>query len=175
MEYPHQYPDYDRGHDLSRSRLGCPCIGPYWQQVRSKTRLDCHCCDGYSRRHLPGRLRTSRALAPRKDHAGRYVEQAHLVPWATADHLILAAIGLASNFVPVYQSEVAPTQYRGIMISLYQLGINIGGLVGTCINQGTHAMPTRQAYRIPLYASLSFPVILLVVTLFLPESPRELP
>ncbi|EEU33692.1 uncharacterized protein NECHADRAFT_56243 [Fusarium vanettenii 77-13-4] len=85
-----------------------------------------------------------------------------------------AAIGLASNFVPVYQSEVAPTQYRGIMISLYQLGINIGGLVGTCINQGTHAMPTRQAYRIPLYASLSFPVILLVVTFFLPESPRWL-
>ncbi|KAF4629732.1 hypothetical protein G7Y89_g8410 [Cudoniella acicularis] len=82
------------------------------------------------------------------------------------------AIGLASNFVTVYQSEVAPTQYRGIMISLYQLGINIGGLIGTCINEGTHSMTTRWSYRIPLLTSLFFPTLLIIVTIFLPESPR---
>ncbi|KAJ5736478.1 uncharacterized protein N7483_001603 [Penicillium malachiteum] len=85
-----------------------------------------------------------------------------------------AAIGFASNFVPVYQSEVAPTKYRGILVSLYQLGVNIGGVIGTCINQGTHNMKTRWAYRIPLLASLFFPVILILVTFVLPESPRWL-
>jgi MFS family permease len=91
-----------------------------------------------------------------------------------ADHLAVVAIGLASNFIPVYQSEVAPTKYRGIMVSLYQLGINIGGLIGTCINIGTHGMPSRWAYHIPLITSLVFPSILVIVTTFLPESPRQL-
>ncbi|KAJ5689993.1 hypothetical protein N7462_004385 [Penicillium macrosclerotiorum] len=84
------------------------------------------------------------------------------------------AIGFASNFVPVYQSEIAPARYRGILVSLYQLGVNIGGLVGTCINQGTYNMRTRWAYRIPLLASLFFPTILFIVTFMLPESPRWL-
>lgn len=88
------------------------------------------------------------------------------------DSFTLVAIGLASNFVPVYQSETAPAQYRGVMVSLYQLGINIGGLLGTCINQGTHAMANRWSYRIPLIASLVFPTLLVIVTFFLPESPR---
>jgi MFS family permease len=60
-----------------------------------------------------------------------------------------------------------------ILISLYQLGINIGGLVGTCVNEGTHEMTTRWAYRIPLLIGLVFPVLLVVVVLFLPETPRK--
>ncbi|KAK6369842.1 hypothetical protein LTS17_009292 [Exophiala oligosperma] len=85
-----------------------------------------------------------------------------------------AGIGYASNFVPIYQAEVAPTQMRGMMIALYQTGINIGQLIGSCINQGTYKMSTRWAYRIPLITQLVFPTILIVFASFFPESPRWL-
>ncbi|KIY02747.1 uncharacterized protein Z520_01212 [Fonsecaea multimorphosa CBS 102226] len=85
-----------------------------------------------------------------------------------------ANVGFCSSFVPIYQAEVAPTQMRGMMIALYQTGINIGQLIGSCINQGTYKMSTRWAYRIPLITQLIFPTILIVFASFFPESPRWL-
>lgn len=85
-----------------------------------------------------------------------------------------AGIGFASNFVPVYNGEVAPAHLRGVMIGLYQTGVNIGQVIGVCINQGTHAMTNRWAYRIPLLTQLIFPVIICVFVWFVPESPRWL-
>jgi MFS transporter, SP family, sugar:H+ symporter len=60
------------------------------------------------------------------------------------------------------------------MIGLYQTGINIGQLIGSCINQGTYQMPNRWAYRIPLITQLVFPLILIIFAGFFPESPRKL-
>ncbi|CAK7198506.1 hypothetical protein SEUCBS139899_001167 [Sporothrix eucalyptigena] len=85
-----------------------------------------------------------------------------------------ASIGFASNFVTVYNGEVAPAHLRGILIGLYQTGINVGQVIGVCINQGTHALATRWAYRIPLLTQLIFPVVLCFLVWFLPESPRWL-
>lgn len=59
------------------------------------------------------------------------------------------------------------------MIALYQTGINIGQLIGSCINQGTYNMSTRWAYRIPLITQLVFPLILIVFAGLFPESPRK--
>lgn len=81
-------------------------------------------------------------------------------------------VGYASNFVPIYNAEVAPVQLRAIMIGFYQTGINIGQLVGACIDQGTHAMTTRWAYRIPLITQMFFPLVIGTGVWLLPETPR---
>ncbi|RFU27986.1 hypothetical protein B7463_g8353, partial [Scytalidium lignicola] len=83
-------------------------------------------------------------------------------------------VGYASNFVPVYNAEVSPVQLRGRMIGFYQTGINIGQLVGACIDQGTYAMKTRWAYRVPLLTEMFFPLVIGIGVWLLPETPRWL-
>ncbi|KAH8800606.1 general substrate transporter [Xylogone sp. PMI_703] len=83
-------------------------------------------------------------------------------------------VGYASNFVPVYNAEVSPVQLRGMMVGFYQTGINIGQLVGACIDQRTHAMTTRWAYRIPLLTQMFFPLVIGIGVWLLPETPRWL-
>lgn len=49
---------------------------------------------------------------------------------------VLAGIGVggASNLTPIYISELAPPAIRGGLVGLYELGWQIGGLVGFWIN-----------------------------------------
>lgn len=42
--------------------------------------------------------------------------------------------GIASNIIPIYISELAPPAIRGRLVGLYELGWQIGGLVGFWIN-----------------------------------------
>ncbi|KAG5802346.1 hypothetical protein H9Q74_013060 [Fusarium xylarioides] len=42
--------------------------------------------------------------------------------------------GFASNIIPIYISELAPPAIRGRLVGLYELGWQIGGLVGFWIN-----------------------------------------
>jgi MFS family permease len=51
---------------------------------------------------------------------------------------VLAGIGVggASNMVPIYISELAPPAIRGRLVGIYELGWQIGGLVGFWINYG---------------------------------------
>jgi MFS family permease len=45
-------------------------------------------------------------------------------------------IGAASNLTPIYIAEVSPPAIRGRLVGLYELGWQIGGLVGFWINYG---------------------------------------
>lgn len=42
--------------------------------------------------------------------------------------------GIASNIIPIYLSELAPPAIRGRLVGLYELGWQIGGLLGFWIN-----------------------------------------
>lgn len=42
--------------------------------------------------------------------------------------------GIASNIVPIYLSELAPPAIRGRLVGLYELGWQLGGMVGFWIN-----------------------------------------
>lgn len=42
--------------------------------------------------------------------------------------------GVASNIIPIYLSELAPPAIRGRLVGLYELGWQVGGLVGFWIN-----------------------------------------
>ncbi|PKS08643.1 hypothetical protein jhhlp_005032 [Lomentospora prolificans] len=76
---------------------------------------------------------------------------------------------------PVYASEVAPPSIRGALGGLQMLMINCGIFIATAAGYGfgVHYADTRQ-WRGPL-AIQAIPVaLLIIVTFFLPESPRWL-
>lgn len=85
--------------------------------------------------------------------------------------LLGVAVGFTSVTAPVYVSELAPPQSRGMLIGLYQfaltLGIALADLVGYWL-AGMHA------WRL-MFGLGAVPAILFVLLLFtLPESPRWL-
>jgi MFS family permease len=91
---------------------------------------------------------------------------------------VLAGIGVggASNMVPIYISELAPPAVRGRLVGIYELGWQIGGLVGFWINYGVNTTlePSRKQWLIPFAVQLIPGGLLLIGTVWLKESPRWL-
>jgi len=81
-------------------------------------------------------------------------------------------VGALSLLVPMYQSESAPKQIRGALISTYQLFITLGIFVANCINFGTEKRTNTASWRIPMGISFLWVLILGVGIIFFPESPR---
>ncbi|EON65307.1 quinate permease [Coniosporium apollinis CBS 100218] len=91
---------------------------------------------------------------------------------------VLAGVGVGgcSNMVPVYISELAPPAVRGRLVGIYELGWQIGGLVGFWINYGlVETMePSHTQWIIPFAVQLIPAGILLLGGLWIKESPRWL-
>ncbi|OMP83416.1 High-affinity fructose transporter ght6 [Diplodia seriata] len=81
-------------------------------------------------------------------------------------------VGGLSVLTPMYQSETAPRQVRGALVSAYQLFITLGIFVAYCINFGTEAMDNADSWRIPMGVGFIWPAIMAFGMLLLPESPR---
>jgi sugar porter (SP) family MFS transporter len=100
--------------------------------------------------------------------ADRIGRRATLV-WAGG--IIGIAIGFTSVTAPVYVSELAPPQSRGMLIGLYQfaltLGIALADLVG-------YWLATQQAWRLMFGLAVVPTLLFLAVILTVPESPRWL-
>lgn len=91
---------------------------------------------------------------------------------------VLAGFGVGgcSNMTPIYISELSPPAVRGRLVGLYELGWQIGGLVGFWINYGvnTTMAPSKSQWLIPFAVQLIPGGLLLVGAFFIPESPRWL-
>lgn len=85
-------------------------------------------------------------------------------------------VGGASNLTPIYISEFAPPAIRGRLVGLYELGWQVGGLVGFWINYGvsTNMAPTHEQWIIPFAIQLIPAGLMFIGLLFVPESPRWL-
>ncbi|OJJ34497.1 hypothetical protein ASPWEDRAFT_112590 [Aspergillus wentii DTO 134E9] len=84
--------------------------------------------------------------------------------------------GVASNVIPIYLSELAPPAIRGRLVGLYELGWQIGGMVGFWINYGVeqHMGPTHEQWIIPFAIQLVPSGMLFMGALWMKESPRWL-
>lgn len=86
-----------------------------------------------------------------------------------ARFVIGLAVGFASTVVPLYISEVVPTERRGSMVALFQLAITAGILLAYIVNAAT-----AEEWRI-VFAIAAVPATLLFLgMLVLPNSPRWL-
>ncbi|KAJ5484907.1 hypothetical protein N7539_004895 [Penicillium diatomitis] len=81
-------------------------------------------------------------------------------------------VGLEGGTVPVYVAESVPRRVRGNLVSLYQLNIALGEVLGYAVAAMFVSVPGN--WRYILGSSLIFSTILLVGMLFMPESPRYL-
>ncbi|KAI1265515.1 general substrate transporter [Xylariaceae sp. FL1019] len=91
-------------------------------------------------------------------------------------------VGIASSIVPVYQSEIAPKEIRGRVVSFQQWAITWGILIQYFIQYGAAQVgggpdnpnqPTS-AFRIPWAVQIVPAVILFLGLFFFPYSPRWL-
>jgi sugar porter (SP) family MFS transporter len=91
---------------------------------------------------------------------------------------VLAGVGVggASMIVPIYISELAPPAVRGRLVGIYELGWQIGGLVGFWINYGISETmaPSHHQWLIPFAVQLIPGGLLLFGTFWIRESPRWL-
>ncbi|KAK6380280.1 hypothetical protein LTS17_005469 [Exophiala oligosperma] len=85
-------------------------------------------------------------------------------------------VGLISNVSPTFMAECAPKQYRGFMMSLYDLYLIFGGLIGYFAVYGCqiHLAPTSAQWRIPFSLQLPLAAIIVVGAYSSYESPRWL-
>src|SRR5215210_2830021 len=81
------------------------------------------------------------------------------------------AVGTAALIVPLYLSEIAPTEIRGAISSLNQLMIVVGILLAFIVNA---LLADSGAWRWMLGLAMIPSVILLVGMYFMPETPRWL-
>ncbi|KAG9676726.1 quinate permease, partial [Aureobasidium melanogenum] len=91
---------------------------------------------------------------------------------------VLAGLGVggSSMIVPIYISEISPPAVRGRLVGIYELGWQIGGLVGFWINYAlTETMTSsRRQWQIPFAVQLIPGGLLLIGSFWLKESPRWL-
>ncbi|MGB9183465.1 MAG: sugar porter family MFS transporter [Solirubrobacteraceae bacterium] len=88
-----------------------------------------------------------------------------------ARFIIGLAVGSAALVVPLYLSEVAPTEVRGAIASLNQLMIVGGILLAFIVNA---ILASSANWRLMLGLAAVPSVVLLVGMLFMPETPRYL-
>jgi MFS family permease len=83
-------------------------------------------------------------------------------------------VAISASAGPAYVSEMAHPAYRGTMTGIYNTFYFIGGIPGTFVPYGTSYITGSNSWRIPIWLQMVFSGIVLVFSLFLPETPRWL-
>jgi MFS transporter, SP family, sugar:H+ symporter len=78
------------------------------------------------------------------------------------------------TFTQLYLQECAPPHLRGAMLVMFQFWISLGSTIGTIIDNYTATIESRLCYQIPLCLLFIVPVLLTVVSPFIPDTPRWL-
>lgn len=86
------------------------------------------------------------------------------------------AIGLLSSVVPLYLAELSPKSMRGSIISLFQVMIAFGILLAFLVTLAFNDLQENHPYnwRFILGLQAAMPIVIFLLVLALPESPRWL-
>jgi sugar porter (SP) family MFS transporter len=110
--------------------------------------------------------------------AGIFIVGSLLAPLSTGVVILIVAraiigigIGFTSVTAPVYVSELAPPQSRGMLIGLYQFALTLGIALANLVGYG---LATQQAWRLMFGLAVVPTLLFLGVILTVPESPRWL-
>jgi len=110
--------------------------------------------------------------------AGIFIVGSLLAPLAMNVTVLIVAraiiglgIGFTSVTAPVYVSELAPPQSRGMLIGLYQLSLTIGIALADLVG---YLLATQEGWRWMFGLAVVPTVLFLAVVLTVPESPRWL-
>ncbi|KAL6247002.1 hypothetical protein RBB50_006309 [Rhinocladiella similis] len=98
----------------------------------------------------------------------------HYVALVVGRAVMGLSVGFAAAFSIAYWSEIAPAHLRGRIVIFYQFFLNMANFIGSCIDQGTHNMLSRWAYRAPLLTMMGPAFLMLGLVWIIPESPRYL-
>ncbi|KAM0754628.1 general substrate transporter [Meredithblackwellia eburnea MCA 4105] len=92
--------------------------------------------------------------------------------WAWLIAKILAGMGVGGMqaTLPVYISEIAPTQLRGALINAYSAWFVVGQLVAPIVLQQNN-LKTPYEYKTPIYSQWAMIGAIIAFWWFLPESP----
>jgi sugar porter (SP) family MFS transporter len=110
--------------------------------------------------------------------AGIFILGSVLAPLSTGVAMLIVAraiigvgIGFTSVTAPVYVSELAPPQSRGMLIGLYQFALTVGIALANLVG---YWLAGQQAWRLMFGIAVVPTLFFLVVILTVPESPRWL-
>nr|SIP56036.1 putative Sugar Porter [Yarrowia yakushimensis] len=79
--------------------------------------------------------------------------------------------GVFNTMAPTYVSEVCPIKLRSLLVAIINLSWVAGQFISTGVVTGTSTRTDDWAYRVPLAVQWAFPVILIPLLCFAPESP----
>jgi MFS family permease len=82
--------------------------------------------------------------------------------------------GLFNTFCLLYLSEASPPHLRGGVVAGFQLFLVAGSVIGAVVDNYTAVRVDRLSYQIPLIVLYAVPVLLTLLILWLPDSPRWL-
>lgn len=88
--------------------------------------------------------------------------------------LLGVGVGFANQSVPVYLSEMAPANHRGMLNIGFQLMITIGILAANLINYGTAKIKGGWGWRVSLALAGVPALIITLGSLVLPDTPNSL-
>ncbi|KAK2806329.1 hypothetical protein FQN51_007371 [Onygenales sp. PD_10] len=83
-------------------------------------------------------------------------------------------VAICATAGPAYVSEMAHPAYRGTMTAIYNTFWYCGAIPGTFIPYATSRIDSSMAWRIPIWLQFIFAGLVLVLSPWLPESPRWL-
>ncbi|KAI8355665.1 general substrate transporter [Blakeslea trispora] len=85
-----------------------------------------------------------------------------------------AGVGLMTNAIPLYQTEVSPANVRGRLISLFALFSSFGQMLGYMSTYGSSYLSASWSWRAPWLIQLISCVLFILTVYHLPYSPRWL-
>ncbi|MQM11212.1 hypothetical protein Taro_044117 [Colocasia esculenta] len=88
--------------------------------------------------------------------------------------LLGVGVGFVTQSGPVYLSEMAPAQYRGMLNIGFQLMITVGILAANLVNYGAAKIKGGWGWRISLAGAAVPAAIITVGSIFLPDTPNSL-